>query len=88
MTAKNCNLKCKHCYIDFKENKKVKDYIPIEKVKQALSILKRKYKIYTPIRRRANATSDFNSILRLCLKYASVVIHTNGMNIMIKKQDF
>ena len=36
MTAQNCNLRCKHCYIDFKE-KKIKDFIPFDKVKVALS---------------------------------------------------
>ncbi len=89
MTAKNCNLKCKHCYIDFKENKKVKDYIPIDKVKQALSILKvENIKFIHLSGAEPMLHPDFNSILRLCLKYASVVIHTNGMNINDKKARF
>jgi len=31
---------------------------------------------------------DFNQILRLCLKYSSVVIHTNALNINDKKARF
>jgi MoaA/NifB/PqqE/SkfB family radical SAM enzyme len=37
MTAKNCNQRCKHCYIDFpKYSKKISDFISIDVVKQAL----------------------------------------------------
>lgn len=89
MTAKNCNLKCKHCYLDFGENKKVKDFISIDKIKQALITLKdEKIKFIHLSGAEPMLHPDFNAILRLCLKYASVVVHTNGMNINDKKARF
>lgn len=89
MTGKNCNLKCKHCYIDFKENKKVKDFIPIDKIKQALASLKDENIKYIHLSgAEPMLHPDFNAILRYCLKYASVVIHTNGMTINDKKARF
>ena len=88
MTAKNCNLQCKHCYIDFKD-KKVKDFIPIEKIKQALSqINKKKLKYIHLTGAEPMLHNDFNHILRLCLKYSSVIIHTNALNINDKKARF
>lgn len=88
MTAQNCNLKCKHCYIDFKE-KKVKDFIPIEKIKQNLSVLNKENIQYIHLTgAEPMLHPDFNHILRLCLKYASVVIHTNALNINDKKARF
>ena len=33
LTAKNCNQRCRHCYIDFPLSKNVKDFIQIETVK-------------------------------------------------------
>lgn len=89
MTAKNCNLKCKHCYIDFTEHKKIKDFIPIDKIKQSLTTLrKEKIKFIHLSGAEPMLHPDFNAILRLCLKHASVVIHTNGMNINDKKARF
>ena len=38
MTAQNCNLKCKHCYIDFKE-KKVKELKSPKKESQTKLLL-------------------------------------------------
>ena len=37
MSAKNCNQRCKHCYIDFPMYKKPQDFISIEIIKQALN---------------------------------------------------
>lgn len=89
MTAKNCNLKCKHCYIDFKDYKKVKDFIPIEKIKQTLATLKNEKLKYIHLSgAEPMLHPDFNAILRLCLKQASVIIHTNGMSINDKKARF
>jgi sulfatase maturation enzyme AslB (radical SAM superfamily) len=88
MTAQNCNLRCKYCYIDFKD-KKAKDFIPIEKVKNALSCINKvdlKYIHLTGAEPMLHP--DFNHILRLCLKYASVIIHTNALNINDKKSRF
>ena len=40
LTAKNCNQRCKNCYIDFGMNKNfskaVKDFIDIDKIKEML----------------------------------------------------
>lgn len=88
MTAKNCNLKCPHCYIDFKD-KKVKDFIPLEKVKHSLSVIERKnLKFIHLTGAEPMLHPDFNHILRLCLKYSSVLIHTNALSINDKKSRF
>ncbi len=88
MTAQNCNLRCKHCYIKFKD-KKIKDFIPIEKVKQNLSLItKEKIKFIHLTGAEPMLHPDFNQILRLCLKHASVVIHTNAHCINDKKARF
>lgn len=88
MTAQNCNLKCKHCYIEFKE-KKVKDFIPLDKIKQTLLSIDKKNLHYIHLTgAEPMLHPDFNHILRLCLKYCSVVIHTNALNINDKKARF
>ncbi len=88
MTAQNCNLRCKHCYIDFSD-KKVKDFIPIEKIKQALLTIDRSDLQYIHLTgAEPMMHPDFNHILRLCLKYSSVIIHTNALNINDKKSRF
>lgn len=88
MTAQNCNLKCKYCYIDFKD-KKVKDFISIDKIKNALSIIDTKKLKYIHLTgAEPMLHPDFNHILRLCLKYSSVVIHTNALSINDKKARF
>lgn len=89
LTAKNCNLKCKHCYIDFDPYKKVKDYISVDKIKNALDDIKSvdvKYIYLTGAEPMIHP--DFNTILRLCLKKTSVTVHTNGMSINDKKARF
>ncbi|MDD3237613.1 MAG: radical SAM protein [Candidatus Gastranaerophilales bacterium] len=89
MTGKNCNLKCKHCYIEFNEQKKIKDFIPLDKIKNALITLKNeKLKFIHLSGAEPMLHPDFNSILRYCLKHTSVVIHTNGMSINDKKARF
>lgn len=89
MTGKNCNLKCKHCYIDFNGNKKIKDFIPIDKIKQSLTTLKSENIKYIHLSgAEPMLHPDFNAILRYCLKNASVIIHTNGMTINDKKARF
>ena len=88
LTAQNCNLNCKYCYIDFKD-KKVKDFIPIDKIKIALSNINKKELNYIHLTgAEPMLHPDFNQILRLCLKYASVVIHTNALTINDKKARF
>ena len=89
MTGKNCNLKCKHCYIDFKDSKKIKDFIHIDKIKQALFDLKNENLRFIHLSgAEPMLHPDFNSILRYCLKHTSVVVHTNGMTINDKKARF
>ncbi|MCD7779114.1 MAG: radical SAM protein [Candidatus Gastranaerophilales bacterium] len=88
MTSQNCNLRCKHCYIEFND-KKIKDFIPIEKIKQSLSLIERKDLKYIHLTgAEPMLHPDFNHILRLCLKYSSVIIHTNALNINDKKARF
>ena len=87
MTAQNCNLKCSYCYIDFKD-KKVKDFIPLEKVKQNISMIKNSFQYIHLTGAEPMLHPDFNHILRFCLKHSSVVIHTNALNINDKKARF
>ena len=88
MTAQNCNLRCKYCYIHFSD-KKVKDFIPIDKIKHNLSIVNKENLQYIHLTgAEPMIHPDFNHILRLCLKYSSVIIHTNAMNINDKKARF
>ncbi len=88
MTAQNCNLRCKNCYINFSE-KKTKDFIPVDKVRRTLSLIGKgdlEYIYLTGAEPMLHP--DFNQILRLCLKYSSVVVHTNALNINDKKARF
>lgn len=96
LTAKNCNHKCKSCYIDFGHNnclsginKIVKDYISIDKIKEALVDLKKEnlHCIYLT-GAEPMMHPDFNSILRLCLKNHNVCICTNGSFLNEKKIRF
>lgn len=89
MSVKSCNLKCKHCYIDFSNEKHIKNFIHIDKIKEALSDLKNEnIKFIHLSGAEPMLHPDFNSILRLCLKHASTVIHTNGYSINDKKARF
>ena len=36
LTAKSCNQRCRHCYIDFPLSKTVKDFISFDVIKKAL----------------------------------------------------
>ncbi len=88
MTAQNCNLNCKHCYIDFK-SKRPKDFIPFDKIKQTLSIIDKKQLNYIFLTgAEPMLHPDFNHILRLCLKHSSVVINTNALTVNDKKARF
>jgi MoaA/NifB/PqqE/SkfB family radical SAM enzyme len=86
MTEQNCNLRCKHCYINFRD-KKEKDFIPIETIKQTLSANCNVDYIYLT-GGEPMLHPDFNTILRLCLKNSNTVIHTNALNINDKKARF
>ena len=89
MTEKNCNQRCKHCYIDFPLSKTVKDFISPDLVKQTLIDTKaEKLKCVYLTGAEPMTHPDFNSILRLCLKRTNVCIHTNGSFINEKKARF
>lgn len=89
LTAKNCNQRCKQCYIDFPINKNIKDFIDVEKIKNALDETKNKNLQCIYLTGAEPMTHpEFNTILRLCLKYTSVCICTNASFINEKKSRF
>lgn len=89
LTQKNCNLRCKHCYIDFPLSKNIKDFIDIDSIKEALLDTKQeKLQCIYLTGAEPMTHPDFNSILRLCLKRTNVCICTNGSFINEKKARF
>lgn len=89
LTNQNCNLRCKHCYIDFEPYKKIKDFIPIEQIKEALKDLESyNLKMIYLTGGEPLLHPDFNTILRFCLKHKPVTIFSNGININDKKARF
>lgn len=89
LTAKNCNQRCKHCYIDFPISRAPKDFINIDIIKQALedTMGENLYCIYLT-GAEPMLHPDFNAILRLCLKTTNVCICTNGSFLNEKKVRF
>lgn len=89
LTAKNCNHRCKNCYIDFPINKNIKDFISIDKIKEAMIDTKGQnlYCIYLT-GAEPMTHPDFNAILRLCLKHSNVCICTNATFLNEKKVRF
>ena len=89
MTAKNCNMKCRKCYIDFPLSRNVKDFMSLDKIKQSIEDT-RTEKIETIYLTGAEPMThpDFNSILRLCLSRSNTCICTNGSFINEKKARF
>lgn len=89
MSAKYCNQKCNHCYIDFPQFKKVEDFINIEVIEQALDDLTNiDIKCIYLTGAEPMTHPDFNAILRLCLNKTNVCICTNGSFINEKKARF
>lgn len=89
LTGKYCNLHCKHCYIDFPQYKKVDDFISIDFIKQALNdSMQEDIECIYLTGAEPMTHSDFNAILRLCLKRANVCVCTNGSYINEKKARF
>lgn len=89
LSAKNCNQRCKHCYIDFPISKNVKDFISVDKIKQALfDTSKEKLQCIYLTGAEPMTHPEFNSILRLCLKRSNVCICTNATFINEKKARF
>ena len=89
MTAKNCNQRCANCYINFPLSKNVKDFISIDRIKEALQDTKYEnlYCIYLT-GAEPMTHPDFNTILRLCLKRCNVCICTNASYLNEKKVRF
>ena len=89
LTEKNCNQRCSNCYINFPMSKNIKDYISIDKIKEALNDTKHEniFCIYLT-GAEPMMHPDFNSILRLCLKRCNVCICTNGSFLNEKKIRF
>lgn len=89
LTAKNCNQQCKHCYIDFPVTRNVKDFISIDKIKDAIAdCANEKIQCIYLTGAEPMTHPDFNTILRYCLKRASVCICTNATFINEKKARF
>ncbi|MGN0031967.1 MAG: radical SAM protein [Candidatus Gastranaerophilaceae bacterium] len=89
MSAKNCNQRCKHCFIDFPKYKKEADFISIDIIKQALNDTTCEPLECIYLTGAEPMTHpDFNSVLRLCLKRTNVCICTNGSFINEKKARF
>lgn len=89
LTAKNCNVRCRQCYIDFPLTKNIKDFIKLDKIRDTLSELKDvKLRCIYLTGAEPMTHPDFNSILRLCLKKTNVCIITNASFINEKKARF
>ncbi len=89
LTAKNCNMRCRHCFIDFPLSKNVKDFIHINTVRENLLLVKDMGLECIYLTGAEPMTHpDFNSILRTCLKVTNVCIITNGSFINEKKARF
>ena len=89
LTAKNCNQHCRHCYIDFPLSKNIKDFIPIDDIKAALSDTgEENIECIYLTGAEPMTHPDFNTILRTCLKRSNVCIFTNGTFINEKKVRF
>ena len=89
LTAKNCNQRCKHCYIDFPMTKSVRDFISIDLIKKALiDTCNENIQCIYLTGAEPMTHPDFNAILRLCLKYNNTCICTNATFINEKKARF
>ena len=89
LSAKNCNQKCRNCYINFPQFKKVEDFIDIAIIENAIKALKNTdIKCIYLTGAEPMTHPDFNTILRMCLKMTNVCICTNGSFINEKKARF
>ena len=88
LTAKNCNTRCRQCFIDFPFTKNVKDFIKTEKVKKCISDIKENIRCIYLTGAEPMTHPDFNTILRLCIKKSDVCICTNASFINEKKARF
>lgn len=89
LTSANCNLRCKHCYLEFNPYKKIKDFIPVDKVKKTIYDTKDdNLKCIYLTGGEPMLHPHFNTILRMCLKRCATTIFTNGTLINDKKARF
>lgn len=89
LTAKNCNMRCRQCYINFPFSKNIKDFIKLDNIKQCLEQLNgENIRCIYLTGAEPMTHPDFNTILRLCIKKANVCICTNGSFINEKKARF
>ena len=89
MTAKNCNQKCKNCYINFSQGKAPKDFISVDLINEAISdTLNENLQCIYLTGAEPMTHPDFNAILRLCLRRCNVCICTNGSFLNEKKIRF
>lgn len=89
LSAKNCNQKCRNCYINFPQFKKVEDFIDIAIIENAIKALENTdIKCIYLTGAEPMTHPDFNTILRMCLKMTNVCICTNGSFINEKKARF
>ncbi|MBR6126631.1 radical SAM protein [bacterium] len=89
MTSKNCNNRCNSCFIEFPPSRTVKDFIPVDVVKEGLKdSWNEKIQCIYLTGAEPMTHPDFNSILRMCLKRCNVCICTNGSFLNEKKIRF
>ena len=84
-----CNLSCSHCFLSCSTDKKMKKFLPLDKIKTALEQAKQLdvKEIYLT-GGEPFLHPDLNNILRMSLKLANVVVLTNGTFINDKKARF
>ena len=89
LTSKNCNQRCKQCYMDFPVSKRVNDFLDINRVKEMLmDIRKESLNCINLTGAEPMLHPHFNNILRMCLKRTNVCICTNASLINEKKARF
>jgi molybdenum cofactor biosynthesis enzyme MoaA len=89
LTRFNCNLKCQNCYIKKSSYKELKDFLKVDKIKNIL-LQSRKENVKSIYLTGGEPLMhpDFNTILRMCLKFADTTVMTNGTFINEKKARF
>lgn len=89
LTAKNCNQRCQICHIDFPMTKNIKDFISLDRIREAIADTKQEnlHCIYLT-GAEPMTHPEFNTILRTCLKRCNVCICTNASFLNEKKIRF
>ena len=89
LTGFTCNLKCRHCYLSCTPNNKTRNFLALDKIKNALEDSK-KFGIKEIYLNGGEPFlhPDLNNIIRMTLKHTNVTIMTNGTLINDKKARF